>query len=304
MKQTVTLGMNEILKQALDFPRIISHGNDYLIVELTEMGNRETGSSTYYKFDGIIFLYSTNGEFIVEKRYEQIRLRKKNFMTIFPDDEVKGLKKVVDDNSSITVLFLTKAFIRDINFNLNVFASLNPLNTKPSTIQLTDPDFDMLTQYFRILEINARNCTNGKSDVFTRNIARNITAALFYNLMLLTHDNARTVLKSRNSRKTAYVIEFMDHLHNNYKMERTVKFYADKMCITPKYLSALVKEITGKSAAEWIDKCVILEAKNLLRFSGMNVQQVAYELNFPNQSAFGKYFKHVTGSSPSHFQQT
>ena len=48
---------------------------------------------------------------------------------------------------------------------------------------------------------------------------------------------------------------------------------------------------------------MILEAKNLLRYSGRNVQQVAYELNFPNQSAFGKYFKHITGMSPTEFQR-
>ena len=61
---------------------------------------------------------------------------------------------------------------------------------------------------------------------------------------------------------------------------------------------------TGRSAAAWIDECVILEAKNLLRFSGKNIQQIAYELNFSNQSSFGKYFKHLTGMSPSEFQKT
>ena len=53
-----------------------------------------------------------------------------------------------------------------------------------------------------------------------------------------------------------------------------------------------------------IDEFVILEAKNLLRFSGKNIQQIAYELNFPNQSSFGKYFKHLTGMSPSEYQRT
>ncbi|WP_290101184.1 helix-turn-helix domain-containing protein, partial [Duncaniella muris] len=52
------------------------------------------------------------------------------------------------------------------------------------------------------------------------------------------------------------------------------------------------------------DDYVILEAKNLLRFSGKNIQQVSYELNFPNQSSFGKYFKHLTGFSPSEYQRS
>lgn len=83
-----------------------------------------------------------------------------------------------------------------------------------------------------------------------------------------------------------------------------VSFYAEKLFISPKYLSLIIKESIGRSAAEVIDEYVILEAKNLLRFSGKNIQQVAYELNFPNQSSFGKYFKHLTGMSPSEFQRS
>lgn len=66
----------------------------------------------------------------------------------------------------------------------------------------------------------------------------------------------------------------------------------------------MVREATGRPASAWIDDYVILEAKNLLRFSGKNVQQIAYELNFTNQSSFGKYFKHLTGMSPTQFQRS
>ena len=106
------------------------------------------------------------------------------------------------------------------------------------------------------------------------------------------------------SRRANYVREFMQLVHQNFRTERGVAFYASKLFITPKYLSQIIKESTGRSAAEWIDQYVIIEAKNLLRFSGKNVQQVAYELNFPNQSSFGKYFKNLTGMSPTKFQHS
>ena len=80
-----------------------------------------------------------------------------------------------------------------------------------------------------------------------------------------------------------------------------MSFYAQQLYITTKYLSNIVKEATGRSAAQWIDEFVILEAKNLLRFSGKTIKQVSYELNFSNQSAFGKYFKLITGMSPSEY---
>ena len=95
---------------------------------------------------------------------------------------------------------------------------------------------------------------------------------------------------------------FLRLVRAHHKRERAIGFYAEKMFISPKYLSLIIKEATGRSAAEWIDQYVLQEAKNLLCYSGKNVQQVAYELNFTNQSSFGKYFKHLTGLSPTQFQ--
>lgn len=84
--------------------------------------------------------------------------------------------------------------------------------------------------------------------------------------------------------------------------ERSVTFYAEQLCITPKYFSSLVKKLSGKSAAQWIDNYVILEAKNLLKYSDMSIQEIAYRLNFSTQSFFGKYFKHQTGLSPTQYR--
>jgi len=81
-----------------------------------------------------------------------------------------------------------------------------------------------------------------------------------------------------------------------------VGFYARQLCITPKYLTTLIKRISGKSVSEWIDNYVILEAKTLLKYSNMSVQEIAYYLNFPNQSFFGSYFKRNAGMSPSQYK--
>ena len=73
--------------------------------------------------------------------------------------------------------------------------------------------------------------------------------------------------------------------------------------LTPKYLSSAVKEVSGKTAARWIDEAVIPEAKTLLKYSGMSIQEIAYHLNFSTQSFFGKYFKLHTGTSPSRYKR-
>jgi AraC-like DNA-binding protein len=72
--------------------------------------------------------------------------------------------------------------------------------------------------------------------------------------------------------------------------------------VTPKHLTETVKEMTGKTAGEWIDDAIILEAKVLLRNSGTGIAQVANLLNFPDQSSFGKFFKKHTGYAPTEFR--
>ncbi|MDE6083715.1 MAG: helix-turn-helix domain-containing protein [Muribaculaceae bacterium] len=89
-----------------------------------------------------------------------------------------------------------------------------------------------------------------------------------------------------------------------YKKERFLKFYADKLQVSTKYLSKTVKQQTGVSAAELITRHVILEAKVLLKSSNLNVQQISVLLNFQSQSLFGKYFKTATGISPKDFRNS
>ena len=97
--------------------------------------------------------------------------------------------------------------------------------------------------------------------------------------------------------------KFMRLLQDNYKRHHHIQFYSDKMGLTPKYLSLMIKKISGRLATEWIDDYVILEAKNLIKYSCMSIQEISYALNFPNQSFFGKYFKRHTGLSPKAYRQ-
>lgn len=104
------------------------------------------------------------------------------------------------------------------------------------------------------------------------------------------------------NRREEYFFRFIDLLARYYKTSRRIDFYAERLCLTPKYLTTLVRVATGKSAKIWIDDFVISDAMFLLRHSDMSVQQIAADLNFPNQSFFGKFFKDHTGRTPSSFR--
>ena len=114
-----------------------------------------------------------------------------------------------------------------------------------------------------------------------------------------------TILDSRIITKNSTEIlatRFVSLVIDHFKKQHRLEFYADKMCITPKYLSTIVKNVTGKTAGQWINHFIIKEAKNLLTNSNMNIAEITDVLGFSHQSFFGKFFKHHTGKSPLAFR--
>lgn len=108
----------------------------------------------------------------------------------------------------------------------------------------------------------------------------------------------RHAAQAQSSRKDAIVERFMQCVQQNYREHRDVGFYAEQLSLSLKYMSRVILEQTGRHPSRWIKDLVILDAKSMLRSGRYSVQQVADELNFPNQSFFGKYFKEDVGVSP------
>lgn len=103
-------------------------------------------------------------------------------------------------------------------------------------------------------------------------------------------------------RSYALFDQFVRLVAMNYVEHRDVQWYADTMQITPKYLSEVVKEVSGRTSSQWITNVVVTEIKDLLRNSDLSIKEIAVEMNFPNQSFLGKYFKNVVGISPGDFR--
>ena len=210
---------------------------------------------------------------------------------------------VADGETDIELLAFSTEFLHTVNINFSAI-SLPNFSERPSPSQkLTKSEMEIFGHYYSLMRINARRRVN---EHIESNIAASIMAAMVYQQVQFHYKRIDSVSSAKGHRasRNAYVHDFMKLVHVHYARERSVKFYADKLCISPKYLSLLVKEVTGKSAARWVDELVLMEAKNMLRFSGKNVQQVAYALNFTNQSSFGKFFKHMTGQSPTKYQKS
>ncbi len=148
-----------------------------------------------------------------------------------------------------------------------------------------------------------RNELNTKDHIYKKEVIQRFCEIWALNNIALSDNvEGQPDLKKPLNRKEEIFHDFLSVLEKYYKQERSISFYADQMCLTPKYLSTIIKEVSGKHGMQWIDEYVALEAKALLRNSTLSVKQVADQLNFPSQSMFGRFFKKMTGCSPKQYK--
>lgn len=163
-------------------------------------------------------------------------------------------------------------------------------------IRVTDSELDSLTAIFDLF-ISQLSCPERPYNTMAISA---LCEVLFFNTLGIYSSRFKT--PDHKSRREELLTKFVELLEGNYMRERSVSYYADRLYVTPKHLSAVLKEVSKKTAGEWIDQRVILEAKLLLRSTGLNIQEISAKLNFANQSFFGKYFKHLTGMSPRDYR--
>lgn len=150
-----------------------------------------------------------------------------------------------------------------------------------------------------------KNVIKQKDNPYRREIIKCLFSAHYYGLGYYIHssnsENKQTV---RMTYQQELCERFITLVSENYKEKREIGYYADKLCVSNKYLSSLLKQETGLTALQWIERYVVLYAKSCLSSTSMTVQQISDELFFPSQSVFGKYFKRVEGISPKQYRQS
>jgi len=283
-------------------------GDDYIFSHMMFDGVVSRQTIEPIRFEGLTIMAVVRGSLNITLSSTDYVMEAGSLTVIGPNDVI-STNAANNETVEIYALFMSGELIKCINFDINVINPRVLINHDP-VLHLDNDELTLLYSYFRLLHQSACSHSDAPQQLslISRSIGRSIVVAMMYQLAymaekrhLMTNvDNG--VERPAHSRKLNYVHDFMRLLQQYYRQERTVAFYAGKLCISAKYLSLLVREVTGHTAAAIIDRYVINEAKNMLRFSGYTIQQVAYKLNFPNQSAFGKYFKHITGQSPTAFR--
>ena len=250
------------------------------------------------RIDAFIIGVGTEGETSVSFNLHEFKLKKDSIFIFTP-------KNVLQVNSQqyfkADVIAISPDFMRRINIDIKNMMPLFLKFVENPALTLTPEE----SRSMRGMIAQIERETRGPETHFSFDIVSGLIAATIYKVGdIMYHYLAEHPEGQNNSHNRAeeYFKQFTHLLGEHFREECSVGFYARQLCITPKYLTTLIKRISGQSVSEWIDNYVILEAKTLLKYSTMSIQEIAYYLNFPNQSFFGSYFKRNTGMSPSQYK--
>lgn len=250
------------------------------------------------RLNALIIGVGTEGETSLTSNLQEFRLKKDSLFIFSP----KHILQVQSNNRfKAHLIVIAPDFLKRINFDTKRMMPLFLQFGSLPCMELTHAESQSLRSFISMVEQELK----GSETDFSSEIIGGLIAATIYKVGdILTHylTEHPEVDSPIHNRAEEYFRQFTELLGEHYKHERSVGFYARQLCITPKYLTTLIKRISGKSVSEWIDNYVILEAKTLLKYSNMSVQEIAYYLNFPNQSFFGSYFKRNAGMSPSQYK--
>ncbi len=216
-------------------------------------------------------------------------------------DGIMGMLPEVSSQLRGYVVMISPLLFRKLHLNIR---NLIPHMAETKGIGIVTMDERQATDMHRAIELLHSCIQNETRSTSYDEMVMSLTSYFFHAcLSLLGMEGEGKEQKKKDvTREETYFKQFMYHLREHYRQERKIGFYADKVCVSAKYLSSIVRSVSGHSPSYWIDECVITEAKNLLRFSSMTIQEISNELHFPTQSYFGRYFKKHTGMSPREYK--
>jgi AraC-like DNA-binding protein len=283
----------------LSFPKFadlyaeLALGGDFFITEERQV----LSLSAYpYRSEGYIIGICTRGSAKIEVNLQEYDSTPGAMLLATPFHILRIYNNTPDFLCRFVVF--SKAFLTGQSLNSHFLESFSFFQT--SSTPVIHPDPKNIKELLAVYDL-IQHQLQREEHPYRKEISRSMLTALLYEVAA-NYEQQHVIIKNKQTRKQELNMQFQNLVFNNYKTNRSVQYYADSLFVSPKHLTETVKEVTGKTAGEWIDDAVILEAKVLLRNHEISIAQVAEMVHFPEQSSFGKYFKKQTGMSPSEYK--
>lgn len=263
-------------------------------IELFENETIVRGLRFPHKIEHVTQIVITSGRFssLVDLQYYSLETPA---MAIFlPGQVVESIS--IDEEFSGVGMVIRESFTNSLNLPVSLHERLFLKNRHFHTIpqEAVDAYMSCFRQVAGILK--------QEDNPYRVEIIKHLFSAYYYGLGYYVHSTQSE--PSAMTSQQEICEQFINLVADNFKQQRDIGFYAERLCVSKKYLSTLLKQNTGMTALEWIERYVVLYAKSSLSSTTMTIQQISDELDFTSQSVFGKYFKRVEGVSPKAYRQS
>ena len=244
------------------------------------------------RLKAMVIAYCSKGVIEASINLVHYEVRGGDVITILPNSILQI--HTISDEIEVYFLGYSYEFVQYASSPKSFMSILYLLREHPA-IHLKEENQELIRNYLELLLISFKR---GQLD--DRELIK-------YKVYLILKGIGKVSMRQQNPMPTLGTGEkiskaFGELVLQHYTHERNVAFYAEKMGITPSHLSTTVKHVTGKTCSEIISSMVIVEAKTKLKESTMSIQEIAYSLNFPSLSFFGKYFKRHVGVGPQEYR--
>ncbi|MCM1531539.1 MAG: helix-turn-helix domain-containing protein [Bacteroides sp.] len=240
-----------------------------------------------------VMVLATRGKFVFsigEKKYEM-----QAPFAVLSFNKIERKIHSLSNDAEFRVIMMSDCFFCELfrEFSLHM-AILRPF-FEDYAFSLTKNEVEDIIVYYNMIAKELNKIEN----IRRRGVIRCLTTAL-----LVGYSPSKQMKNKRFLHRKGLIVEkFIDLLFSCFKDRRTVKFYAEKLCITPVYLTMTVKDVTGISALQWIDYVVSTELMYILRSTDLSLEELAQIFHFQDTDCLNKYFRRITGYSPSVYRK-
>jgi len=279
--------------QVVQDPTNINRVNNdfYIFNDIRVMSPCETP----IRLEATVFSICLNGYTRVAVNMQEYFIGPGTMMIAMHDQIIQSLE--ISDGYQGICIAISKDYAEDIFPKLKIALSLFFYTKEYPCMNIKGNELNTIMEYYNMLWERTK-----EERIVSKEIIQSLLTALMYEVYAIYRTRIPRKEGVKN-RKEMLFDQFIKLLSEHYKKERSVNYYANSLFVTPKHLSSVIKDVSAKTAGEWIDHFVLFEAKSLLKSSNKSIQEIANELNFANQSFFGKYFKHYTGISPKAYRK-
>ncbi len=244
----------------------------------------------------IIVGICTGGEVCCCADTEEHCIRANDVMIIREGQVISGYKASPDVKG--IGMIMSYNFFHEIVKGVRELSLLFLFSRSHPVFRLRASEVEDVTNYFNTIKKKVEDTSNH----FRKDVVRLLISAMVYDISNVIY-RMQSVDENKSTRSDAIFTDFILLVEQNYRAERRVGWYARQLCITAKYLSETVKQVSKRTPNDWIDNYVVMEMRVQLKNTTKSVKEIAREMNFPNQSFFGKFFKEHVGMSPAAYRK-